>query len=265
MWMLGAKLPGPFGTYAPSPGPPLLPLHYLVISSNSVIISPFLFKFSSFITLRFLVSFLSFHLFYVWSYWFLLFSSEKLPRIFCYSGIKLRSSHTLNPHLPAELQPQPQGCCCFTYSLYHHLLCLWCGPPPSKLEVFCGRCVSLTASALWVHVFPDRRHSVQFAVCFCESFLSPTSCWALAEEVRSLGSLTVVCAIPFFSCEFLRLWTWQRTVVPVLCGLTKLGNDEVGGAYSLCSRCPHNSPVVFALLHPCDLPVPGTKLLFIVI
>ncbi|XP_075805624.1 cilia- and flagella-associated protein 70 isoform X1 [Microtus pennsylvanicus] len=25
------------------------------------------------------------------------------------TGIKLRSSHTLNPHLPAELQPQPQG------------------------------------------------------------------------------------------------------------------------------------------------------------
>lgn len=203
MWMLGAKLPGPFGTYAPSPGPPLWLLHYLVIFSNIFIISPFLFKFSSFITLRFLVSFLSFHLFYVWSYWFLLFSSEKLPRIFCYSGIKLRSSHTLNPHLPAELQPQPQGCCCFTYSLYHHLLCLWCGPP---LKV---------GSILWAVCFP---HCLcPLGSCLPRSYaFSSVRClllWVvpLPHFLLSPGGRGPVPWEPYCSlcCPFLLLWVLE--------------------------------------------------------
>lgn len=66
--------------------------------------------------------------------------------------------------------------------------------------------------------------SIQLVVCFCELFLSPTSCWALAEGVPSLESLTVACAV----CA------------------PGTGTGEVGGAAVFARCCSHvSTPVTF--------------------
>lgn len=67
----------------------------------------------------------------------------------------------LSPHLPAELQSQPQGCLVvLLLTLCIIIFRVFDVPPPQSWKYFVGGVFPSLAFTLWVHVFPDLIHSV---------------------------------------------------------------------------------------------------------
>lgn len=106
----------------------------------------------------------------------------------------------LSPHLPAELQSQPQGClvvllltlCIIIFRVFD------VPPPPSKLEVFCGRCVSFTRLYPLGSCLPrSYPFSWLSASVSCSSPPLPAEHWQKrSRPLRALLLLPVLCELP---------------------------------------------------------------------
>lgn len=82
----------------------------------------------------------------------------------------------LSPHLPAELQSQPQGCLVvLLLTLCIIIFRVFDVPPPLKVGSILWE-VCFLHSPLPSGFMSSQILSIQLVVCFCELFLSPTSC-----------------------------------------------------------------------------------------
>lgn len=130
--------------------------------------------------------------------------SELMVFIVLSSGIRPRSSHLLTPHLTTELHPTPQGSL-----LFYLLLFVSSSLRSSDVVSFVPSLQSWEYFMRAYLLLPPLLSGFKSSQILHFSSLSAsplTSCRALTGEACPSGPHSCLCD-PFFSWEFLRLWT----------------------------------------------------------
>lgn len=140
----------------------------------------------------------------------------------------------LSPHLPAELQSQPQGClvvllltlCIIIFRVFD------VPPPPQSWKYFVGGVFPSLAFTLWVHVFPDLIHSVGCLLLSCSSPPLPAEHWQKrSRPLRALLLLPVLCELPG-----LGLARWEALLLFARLHSCNLSEPERGSSFSSISN-----------------------------
>lgn len=140
----------------------------------------------------------------------------------------------LSPHLPAELQSQPQGCLVvLLLTLCIIIFRVFDVPPPSKLEVFCGRCVSFTRLYPLGSCLPrSYPFSWLSASVSCSSPPLPAEHWQKrSRPLRALLLLPVLCELPG-----LGLARWEALLLFARLHSCNLSEPERGSSFSSISN-----------------------------